>query len=149
MPNKILPSSPADSDSFAVVRKIIRCDECASRQAAVCSVELQFFCVSHFVDYCYRRLAEYERALSGGRGREAIRGFLRQCATQAAKLLLVGKELQNADRARLFDIMLWSNELFSSLLSKFQPECEQGTPALTGRSGEPYFTVGCRSRKAP
>jgi hypothetical protein len=127
MPNKILPSSPADSDSFAVVRKIIRCDECASRQAAVCSVELQFFCVSHFVDYCYRRLAEYERALSGGRGREAIRGFLRQCATQAAKLLLVGKELQNADRARLFDIMLWSNELFYGSASKFQAGSEQAS----------------------
>src|SRR5260370_39355566 len=105
MANKILPSSPADSDSFAVVRKIIRCDECASRQAAVCSVELQFFCVSHFVDYCYRRLAEYERALSGGRGRGAIRGFLRPCATPAAELVRGWKEFQNAARGRVFCIM--------------------------------------------
>jgi hypothetical protein len=68
--------------------------------------------MNHFVDYCYERLAECEKALGDGRSRESIRGFLRQCATQAAKLLLIGKELQNVDRARLFDIMLWANELF-------------------------------------
>jgi hypothetical protein len=118
MLNKILQSSPENSDSLAVVRKIIRCDECASRQAAVCSVEFRFFCMNHFVDYCYRRLTECENALGNGQRREPIRGFLRECATQAAKLLLIGRELQNVDRARLFDIMLWANELFYRSISK-------------------------------
>ena len=112
MLNKILQSSPENSDSLAVVRNIIRCDECAVRQAAVCSVELRFFCMNHLVDYCYQRLAECEKVLGDGRRREHVRGFLRECATQAAKLLLIRRELQNVDRARLFDIMLWANELF-------------------------------------
>jgi hypothetical protein len=127
MLNKILQSSPEKSDSLAVVRKIIRCDDCSSRQAAVCAVELRFFCMPHFVAYCYKRLEESEKALSVRQSRESVRSFLRECATQAAKLLLLGEELQNIERARLFDIMLWSNELLSRLLSKFQPECEQAT----------------------
>jgi hypothetical protein len=117
MLNKILQSPAGDPDSLAVIRKIIRCDECASRQAAVCSVELRFFCMTHFADHCYHRLAECEQALDGGLEQESVRGFLRECATQSAKLLLVGKELQNADRARLFDILLWANELFFRSIS--------------------------------
>lgn len=125
MLNKILQPSPETTDSLAVVRKIIRCDDCSSRQAAVCSVELRFFCMHHFVAYCYQRLEESEKALSGRQSRESVRGFLRECATQGAKLLLLGEELQNIERARLFDIMLWSNELLNKLISKFQPEREQ------------------------
>lgn len=125
MLNKILQPSPETADSLAVVRKIIRCDDCSSRQAAVCSVELRFFCMHHFVAYCYQRLEESEKALSGRQSRESVRGFLRECATQAAKLLLLGEELQNIERARLFDIMLWSNELLNKLISKFKPGREQ------------------------
>jgi hypothetical protein len=120
MLNKILQPSPGNSDSLTIVRKIIRCDECSPRQAAVCSVELRFFCMNHFVAYCYRRLEECEKALKGRQNRESMRSFLRECATQAAKLLLVGQEVQNADRARLFDIMLWSNELFYRSTSNLQ-----------------------------
>src|SRR5438309_12089950 len=125
MLNKISQSSPENSDALAVVRKIICCDDCSSRQAAVCSVELRFFCMPHFVAYCYQRLEESEKALSGRQSRESVRGFLRECATQAAKLLLLGEALQNIERARLFDIMLWSNELFGRLIANFQAEREQ------------------------
>jgi hypothetical protein len=125
MLNRILRSSPEDSDSLAVIRKIIRCDECSSRQPAVCSVELRFFCMHHFVAYCYQRLEESEKALKGKQSRESGRAFLRECATQAAKLLLLGEELNNIERARLFDIMLWSNELFGRLIGKCQPGREQ------------------------
>jgi hypothetical protein len=58
-------------------------------------------------------LAESENAMSGSQSLDSVRSFLRECAARAAKLLLIGQELQNADRARLFDIMLWANELFN------------------------------------
>jgi hypothetical protein len=136
MLNRILQSSPEHSDSLAVVRKIIRCDDCSSRQAAVCSVELRFFCMHHFVAYCYQRLEESERTLTARQSGEPVRGFLRECATQAAKLLLLGEELQNIERARLFDIMLWSNELLHALLTKsgasasnrFRPQIPGSSP---------------------
>lgn len=130
MLNKIMQLSPGDSDSLAVVRKIVRCDECAVRQAAVCSMELRFFCMNHFVDYCYQRLAECEKALGAGRRRN-VRDFLRECATQAAKLLLIGRELQNLDRARLFDIMLWANELLYRSISSTRTGSNDPSPACT------------------
>jgi hypothetical protein len=117
MLNTILHSSPEDSHSLAVIRRIIRCDQCSPREAAVCSVELRFFCLNHFVAYCYKRLEECEKALSGRPGPDPARTFLRECATQAAKLLLIQLELQNVDRARLLDIVLWANELFCQALS--------------------------------
>lgn len=129
MLNTILHSAP-ESSSLAVIRRVIRCDECAVRQAAVCSVELRFFCMNHFVDYCYQRLAECEKAL-GGRRREPVRGFLRECATQAAKLLLIERELQNLDRARLFDIMLWANELFYRSISSTRTGASGPSPAYS------------------
>jgi hypothetical protein len=123
--NRILQSSPEDSVSLAAVRKIIWCDDCSSRQVAVCSLEWRFFCMHHFVAYCYQRLEESEKALNGIQSRESVRGFLRECATQAAKLLLLGQKLNNIERARLFDIMLWSNALFGRLIGKFQTGREQ------------------------
>ncbi len=135
MLNKILQSSPEDPDSLAVVRNIVRCDECAVRQAAVCSVELRFFCMNHFVDYCYQRLAESEKALGDGRRRELVRGFLRECATQAAKLLLMGRELQNLDRARLFDIMLWANELFYRSIPRSRMDSSEPLPTYSKLRG--------------
>jgi hypothetical protein len=117
MLNTMLHSSPQNSHSLAVIRRIIRCDECSPRQAAVCSVELRFFCLNHFVAYCYKRLEESEKALRHRSRLDSVPGFLRESATQAAKLLLIQRELQNMDRARLLDIVLWANELFYQVLS--------------------------------
>ena len=127
--NKIFHSAPGHSDSLAVIRKIIRCDECSPRQAAVCAVELRFFCVNHFVAYCHQRLEESEKALSGRESGESVRSFLRECATQAAKLLLIQRELQNVDRARLLDIILWANELFYQSISNPRTGARDRSPA--------------------
>ena len=125
MTNKILSSSPEVCDALRVTRRSIRCDECGSEHAAVCSVELRFLCMNHFVSHCYQRLGEYENALRGSHSPESARRFLQECAAQVAKLLLTGHELQNIDRARLFDIMLWANELFHRSISKLQNGCER------------------------
>jgi hypothetical protein len=118
MPGTPLRTSEESFDSLAVARRIIRCDQCADERAAVGSVEFRFFCMRHFVAYCYRRLTESEHALNVSQRPESLQGFLRECATQAAKLLLVGQGLQNIERAQLFDVVLWSNELFGRLISK-------------------------------
>jgi hypothetical protein len=125
MLNKVLQSSQESCDPLAVPRKVIRCDECGSEHAALCSVELRFFCTNHFVAYCYQRLAESEKALSGSQCSDSPRRFLQECAAQAVKLLLIGQELENIDRARLFDIMLWANQLFYRSISKSQNGREQ------------------------
>lgn len=132
MLNKVLQPSPQVPLS-APPRKVIRCDECASERAALCLVELRFLCMEHFASYCYRRLAECEKILSGSQRLDSRRSFLRECATEAAKLLLIGQKLQNIDRARLFDIMLWSNELFTRLISRQTAPVSRFTfPAVFG-----------------
>jgi hypothetical protein len=130
MLNKVLQSAPESSYSLVGSRRIIRCDQCASARAAVCSVELRFFCMNHFVAYCYQRLAESENALSGSQSLDSVQSFLRACAAQAVKLLLIRQELQNVDRARLFDIMLWANELFYRSISQFACRCLTPEPPL-------------------
>jgi hypothetical protein len=120
------------SQSQRTPRRIIRCDECESPCSAMCSVELRFFCVNHFVAYCYRLLAECEKASAHGGITESMRKFLRESASQATKLLLMGRQLQNLERARLFDIVLWANELFYRSTSQFQSECDG--PVLRTRS---------------
>jgi len=86
----------------------------------MCSVELRFFCVNHFLAYCYLRLTEYESASARGGIADSMRTFLREAASQATKLLLIGRELQNMERARLFDIVLWSTGLLYRSMSTFQ-----------------------------
>jgi hypothetical protein len=85
--------------------------------------------VNHFVAYCYQRLEESEKALSGRKSGESVRSFLRECATQAAKLLLIRRELQNVDRARLLDIILWANELFYQSISNPRTGARDRSPA--------------------
>jgi hypothetical protein len=118
--DKASPPLPASSASRAVSRRPLRCDHCVSEHIAVCSIELRFLCMNHFVAYCYQRLEEYEATSKGGENPDTARGFLRECAAQATKLSLIGQELQNIDRARLLDIVLWSNYLFGRPVLKFK-----------------------------
>ena len=122
--SQVAPPSREISESRGVPRRVIRCDECGSSCMAICSVDLRFFCMNHFVGYCYQRLAEYESASARGGIVEPKRKFLREAALQATKLLLIGHQLQNMERARLFDIVLWSNELFYRSMATFHYGCD-------------------------
>jgi len=82
----------------------------------MCLLELRFYCVDHFIAHCYQGLSQCEpfpfadenEAAADSRDR-----FLQQCSDQAANLLRPLKGLDNLDRARLFDILLWSSELLA------------------------------------
>jgi hypothetical protein len=107
-------SSAVSRHPGSTERKPIRCDADNCGHPALSTVELHFFCVAHFISYCYDRLeqcrpprfadADEDSGASNGR-------FLEQCADQAATLLRPFRGLDNLDRARLFDIMLWASEL--------------------------------------
>jgi len=80
----------------------------------MCWLELRRFCVNHFIVECYERLnrcnaspfADPDEASSVSLDR-----FLDSCAQQAASLVHPIRGLDNLERARLFDILLWSSEL--------------------------------------
>jgi len=78
------------------------------------SLELKHFCVDHFIARCYERLNQ----CSGNRFADpdeaasvSIDRFLYSCAQQAAGLVHPMRGLDNLERARLFDILLWASEL--------------------------------------
>jgi hypothetical protein len=81
------------------------------------TVELHFFCVDHFISYSYERLNQCRPipfSEPDDRTAEANERFLQQCSDQAANLLRPLLGLDNLDRARLFDILLWTSELVTT-----------------------------------
>jgi hypothetical protein len=99
-----------------MTRKPIRCDIGQCGHPAMCTLDLQFFCLDHFITHCYERLDQFSPAPFARQNDEspdATDRFLQQCSDQAANLLRPLRGLDNLDRARLFDILLWASELLS------------------------------------
>jgi hypothetical protein len=104
-------------DAHASAGKSIPCDSTQCSQRAVSWIDFHFLCVSHLVSHCYDRLEEFERA--GNVNRTAREDgpiqsgpdFLEDCPAKIASLLITHADLENIERARLLDILLWANEL--------------------------------------
>jgi hypothetical protein len=97
--------------------KPIRCDANHCGRPAMSTVELHFFCVDHFISYSYERLNRCRPipfSDPDDRTTAANERFLQQCSDQAANLLRPLLGLDNLDRARLFDILLWASELVTA-----------------------------------
>jgi hypothetical protein len=105
---------PASSTSG--VEKRIRCDVKDCVQSAVMRIDFHLFCLEHVVAHCHERLQKCQQevghniAPSGDAIFENY-SFLRECTSSIAGFLMARPELENIDRARLIDIMLWAAEL--------------------------------------
>jgi hypothetical protein len=112
------PNEPQTSDGQqdrpSQSQKPARCDTGNCGRPATSSLELKHFCVDHFIARCYEhlshcsanRFADPDEAAS-----VSIDRFLHSCAQQAAGLVHPMRGLDNLERARLFDILLWASEL--------------------------------------
>lgn len=104
----------SNHDVNSLTKKPIRCDAEHCGLPAICSVELRFFCVGHFISYCYERLNECSavpfREMDEAAASSVDR-FLQECSQQAANLVRPLRGLDNLERARLFDIFLWASEV--------------------------------------
>jgi hypothetical protein len=107
-------TSEGQQDRPSAASKPARCDVGNCGRPAMSSLELKRFCVDHFIARCYERLnvcsanrfADPDEAAS-----VCIDRFLHSCAQQAAGLVHPMRGLDNLERARLFDILLWASEL--------------------------------------
>lgn len=104
-------------------KKWTRCalDHCG--RPAISWLDSEFFCLDHFISYCYRRLDECG-SLPFGEPDEAVSEandcFLQECIQQSAEMVRPIRGFDNLDRARLFDIFLWASEL-AARRSVFRP----------------------------
>ncbi len=101
--------------SFGVLRQI-RCDFQDCAQAAILRLDLHLFCLDHLISHCHQRLeacqAEICRnVMPADDTVESNNCFLEECTSRLAGFLMARPELQNIDRARVLDVMLWAAEL--------------------------------------
>jgi len=89
-------------------------DSCGG--AAITSLDRKALCLNHFLLLCYERLEGFDP-----RGRKfsaepvdvaSMRTFIEECSRKALDISLQSKNLNNLQRGRLLDILLWAGELF-------------------------------------
>ena len=101
-------------DPNFVSGKSIRCtaERCSSR--GVCILELQPFCVHHFITCCFERLRLCSVSWSHNphsATTEAYDAFVRECIMKTASLLQDGTDVDPVRRSHLLDVFLWASEL--------------------------------------
>src|SRR5271163_2173326 len=107
-------TSDSQQDRPSLAQALARCDTGNCGRPAMCSLELKHVCVDHFIARCYERLNECSAnrfAYPDDAASVSIDRFLLSCAQQAAGLVHPMRGLDNLERARLFDILLWESEL--------------------------------------
>lgn len=96
--------------------KICAVDFCEG--AAVASLAQQDFCLNHFIDLCYENLQRIDpRTQKIGRlplELPTLRAFIEECSRRALEVALhcEDEDIDNLQRGRLLDILLWAGELF-------------------------------------
>lgn len=95
---------------------------CCSRldcpEQVVTTLGEKVFCFDHFCSQCYELLERQQRsadyACSSAEYWEEI-SRLDECSRRALEISFSGAELNNLDRARLLDILLWAGDLSSEM----------------------------------
>jgi hypothetical protein len=94
--------------------KICAVDFCEG--AGVASLAQQDFCLNHFIELCYENLQRIDpRSQQGGRppvDLPTLRAFIEECSRRALDVALHCEDINNLQRGRLLDILLWAGELF-------------------------------------
>jgi len=117
--------------------KICAVDFCEG--AAVASLAQQDFCLKHFIELCYENLERIDpRGQRIGRASldlASLRAFIEECSQRTLEVALHCEDIDNLQRGRLLDILLWAGELFLLLRAPLRGFAdsllEQHDPVLT------------------
>jgi hypothetical protein len=84
--------------------------------SAVTALDHQTLCLNHFLLCCYERLEGLDPRSSKFSAEPidlvSMRAFVEECSRKALDVSLQSKDLNNLERGRLLDILLWAGELF-------------------------------------
>lgn len=85
-------------------------------EAGAATLAQQSFCVSHFIELCYENLLRIDpRGQEEGRvslDLASMRAFIEECSQRTLEVALRCEDMDNLQRGRLLDILLWAGELF-------------------------------------
>jgi hypothetical protein len=97
------------------VRGTNKCSQDACSDLAVTSFSQNDLCLHHFISCCYENL---DRLDIRGRAAEfdkdkstTLKSFVKECSAKALEVSLACPNLDNLQRGRLLDILLWAGEL--------------------------------------
>jgi hypothetical protein len=116
-----LRAAQGKGDQSSMVQSGVSCSRMDCSERVVTSLGPEDLCFDHFCIRCYELLANADRRMMSPHGAAALTEVmctLDECARRALEISLSEIELNNFDRARLLDIVLWSGDLTSLLRRK-------------------------------
>jgi hypothetical protein len=121
------------------VGKSCAVEEC--RELSAAALDNQPLCLEHFFSRCYQALECYDGRRDHARNvheteRAQLRHFLKECSAQALNVSLRNENLNNLQRSRLLDVLLWAGEL-SECVSAPQMSLRGGIDPRSSRSRIP------------
>jgi len=95
-------------------------------------------CLEHFISRCYEDLDRFDARARGSQldrsGSATLKAFVDECSRCALEVSLELQQLDNLQRARLLDILLWAGELW--------PKAGAGRPSARPRRSVGSEVVG-------
>jgi hypothetical protein len=92
-----------------------KCSVSTCEELAVTSFAEQDLCLNHFVSRCYEDLDRLDNRGRKPRASDSemtsLRSFAKECSQKALEVSLRCEHLDNLQRSRLLDILLWAGEL--------------------------------------
>jgi hypothetical protein len=92
-----------------------QCSVKGCSRPGVAVIESHSFCREHFVSTCYERLETSTQRLRESRAEDAsdesLRQFVADCVRKTTDIAQQTEDLDNLERARLLDVLLWASEV--------------------------------------
>ena len=106
-------SGTPGEQSAMPVEQLCGVDSCQERRAtSFCAENL---CCNHFLGRCYEFLERIDPnrdlASNGKQRRTELKKLMEECAQRALEVALGNSNLNNMQRAKLLDILLWTSEV--------------------------------------
>jgi hypothetical protein len=118
-----LRAAPGKGDQSSMAQRGMSCCRIACSEPVVTSLGPEDFCFNHFCSRCYELLEQADNGTLSAHGAASLAravGTLEECARRALEISLGQLALNNLDRARLLDIVLWSGDLTTELRRKLR-----------------------------
>jgi hypothetical protein len=97
------------------VSRARKCSLDSCPDPAVTCLAQRELCLHHFLSRCYEDLDRFDRRTRGSdldhSGSAMLKAFVEECTRRALEVSLQCQDLDNLQRGRLLDILLWAGEL--------------------------------------